>query len=812
MPRPWNLLEWKDWLASFPLEVTACIQFEIFQSEQCPVEQKARWYIEWWLSMANLQYCVSLEEAEEILLLWAYTWPSSSLKEALCRLGARTIVAYQEVSTIAAWNSRAWDSNAFLVPWLGENASDQGNFILRSHGVCSALWVKDTEAQWMCGRVWVHIPCQNLSQFLAANEDVEVYRLVAWTCISLIPLDVCGGARQEHAKPQVGDRVLALQEPWLSKILIGEKSIELRSQLAQEGFVWLAKGNVIYGSAKIEHCEVLTKKKFVELGMRHCVLGTELPYKGRTYGLWLTEVQQLEQPVAFYRLRGSCGWARVRYGPNDAVRPSGSRKRRSTATPWPMQCDLCLFQPARSFVPTTGRLQLDDSIALPSGVAGLAGQTLISANTLGDGACAIHAAFGKTNRNGQLECVSARSLAAKALTDALRCESGYLNERIAAVRMSLWDELALPAAAGMDSVEAQIFWRNLSELYPEEAGKVREAVAVEAERTTELTKQKYKLAKACRSFFVNGTVSCIESLCSRIGYATNEGAEDCFEERRDGKYVKGTRNSVWPAEGPMKKMDAIRYDHDAFDSLRLAVFLARDLEMCIEVLKDIAKDMENVEGERLQKELEEYLRQAEQSEDKVRPTQPQSFYDAAVDAYLCSVMEDGYYFSYDEVATVAERRGQGLLIVKEDEAANFVPCCAVQNGSNRQPVIIILVKNANSSGRVRSHFERLASQAQVKAKLDAAIEYSDGHGERQSAVTTCMTQIEEDSLAQEKTQETLAGGAASFSDIDCPLQENKLSEDEPFGTEIPTGRPQFDDAETRTGDAAKEGCSSEDEA
>ena len=142
-----NVLEWYDWLPSFPLEVTACIQFEIFQWEQCPVEQKAWWYVQWWLSMANLHPCVSLEGAEEILLLWAYTWPSSSLKEALCRLGARTTVAYHEVSTIAAWNSRAWDSNVFLVPWLGENALDQGNFILQSHGVCSALWVKDTEAQ-----------------------------------------------------------------------------------------------------------------------------------------------------------------------------------------------------------------------------------------------------------------------------------------------------------------------------------------------------------------------------------------------------------------------------------------------------------------------------------------------------------------------------------------------------------------------------------------------------------------------------------------------------------------------------------------
>ena len=207
-----NVLEWYDWLPSFPLEVTACIQFEIFQWEQCPVEQKAWWYVQWWLSMANLHPCVSLEGAEEILLLWAYTWPSSSLKEALCRLGARTTVAYHEVSTIAAWNSRAWDSNVFLVPWLGENALDQGNFILQSHGVCSALWVKDTEAQWMCGRVQVDIPCQNLPQFLAANEDVEVYRLVAWSCIRLLPLDVCGGAVQEHAKPQVGDCVLALQE------------------------------------------------------------------------------------------------------------------------------------------------------------------------------------------------------------------------------------------------------------------------------------------------------------------------------------------------------------------------------------------------------------------------------------------------------------------------------------------------------------------------------------------------------------------------------------------------------------------------
>ena len=612
---------------------------------------------------------------------------------------------------------------------------------------------------------------------------------------------------------------------------------------------------------------------------------------------------------------------------------------------WPRQEDACLFEATQTFAPTTGRLEQDGALAVPPCFGNLVGQTFTSANTLGDGACGIHAAFGSTNRHRQLECARARSVALEALAQALRNEGAHLEPHAAAVRASLWDELALPAARGVASPEASLFWQHLLELHPEEAAKVQAAVRLEASRDAACAKQKGMLSNACREFFLNASATDINTLCSRIGYSTHEGAEDCFEQRRGGKYVKGTLNSIWPPAGPVTKMEAICCEHAAFDGLREAVFLSRDLGHCIGIVKELAMNMASDNVIILAKQLEEY-HQHLQSQSKTQSTQPPSFYNAAVDAYLSAVVEKSYFFSYDEVATVAEIKGQSLLIVKEAGGTNFVPCCVVANAApQRTQPVVILVKNANTNDRVRSHFERLAPENFVRAGCGAAA-HAEGDKVRapeEGEPVLCLTkhwlkcilsgkktlelraqstrhdfiwlaernviagsarvsrtqklnnktflelrkfhQVDGDKMPYETTfglwlvdvvalpkpKEFLrlrgaigwcrvrfsrAGLWASLrkqqqrsgaDSVQCVMDgcaeqhrhmngagcgesledakpndaepwrcaaatEDGLSGDEPRGTEIPTGRPDLDDAETRTGAAAKEGCSSEDEA
>ena len=66
-----------------------------------------------------------------------------------------------------------------------------------------------------------------------------------------------------------------------------------------------------------------------------------------------------------------------------------------------------------------------------------------------------------------------------------------------------------------------------------------------------------------------------------------------------------------------------------------------------------------------------------------------------------------------------------------------------------------------------SHFERLAQQALVD-KLDAAVKYSDGHGEPQSVYVFDKNRGAQFSAGK---QDTVAAVAAALPDIDCILQE-----------------------------------------
>ena len=514
--------------------------------------------------------------------------------------------------------------------------------------------------------------------------------------------------------PEVGERVMTLSKPWLQKILSGEKTLELRSCRAKAGFVWLGAGNTIYGSAKIDQCEVLTPERFLALRPHHGVAGECLPYKKtKTVGLWLSDVRRLDTPVPFFRLRGSCGWASVRFGPLDLQKqPAKEKHCTSDIRPsWPQLQDRLLFEPTLSFTPTMKILRWNEEAAAPTYLQEFVEHEWVSANTLGDGACGMHAAFGALNADGFLECGLSRLLAAESLARALK--SRAQTAHVEAVRLALWNELALPAACGKGGPEGQLFWNELKRKCSSAADQVQAIAGERVGQRDQARQEKDDLTKACRAFFLSASDAAFMSFCHKVGYSESEGQEDCFEVRGDRKIVKGTRNTPW-AEGPVRtKQEAIRHESPAYDALRTAVFLGNCIEHCKQVLHEVEAEFNCPEAEAVHFALRICSSSAAPGPGSTKDM-PQEVEEAVVDAYLATISMQNYFFSYDEIAVVADMRMQSLVVVKE-EGANFVPCCLVHHVG--VPPVVILVKNAETEHRVRSHFERLAPRMAVTSLL-----------------------------------------------------------------------------------------------
>ena len=232
----WTFSDLRNCILSFPYEVQTCIQWLVVWCKSCPVEDKPYWYMCWCLSVANLSGELLIEVAEPSILLWKYTWPKSSLKEAMNDLGAETSTTYQHVQTVAEWNSRAWDSNVVLAPCLQRPHVMPGAYIVKLGCVTTALWVTSHMAVWSCGRLWAEFPLTKLHVFVEAHPDLELYRLVLTptacqtqqqqpsgeevsplvNASGKAALDVIGGSNSpeqgECAVPRSGDRVMTLQE------------------------------------------------------------------------------------------------------------------------------------------------------------------------------------------------------------------------------------------------------------------------------------------------------------------------------------------------------------------------------------------------------------------------------------------------------------------------------------------------------------------------------------------------------------------------------------------------------------------------
>lgn len=130
-------------------------------------------------------------------------------------------------------------------------------------------------------------------------------------------------------KPQIGDRVLVLREPWLMKVLTGEKTLEIRSRACRLGRTWLGREGKVYGSVDIVGTQPLTEQEFRDKGALHHWPADEPPPYNKIVGWTLSGARALETPLPYWRPRTAIGWNVFREKEEDL--PIQGRKKRAVA-------------------------------------------------------------------------------------------------------------------------------------------------------------------------------------------------------------------------------------------------------------------------------------------------------------------------------------------------------------------------------------------------------------------------------------------------------------------------------------------------
>jgi len=115
-----------------------------------------------------------------------------------------------------------------------------------------------------------------------------------------------------------GASILIIQEPWVSLILDGHKSFEIRGRICNKPrgekiYIALSGGGgIVVGAATFVACHgPLSKAEYAAAGERHCVAGEALPYGGSTYAWELTKPVRFRTPIPYNHKRGVVVWAKM---------------------------------------------------------------------------------------------------------------------------------------------------------------------------------------------------------------------------------------------------------------------------------------------------------------------------------------------------------------------------------------------------------------------------------------------------------------------------------------------------------------------
>ena len=274
------------------------------------------------------------------------------------------------------------------------------------------------------------------------------------------------------------------------------------------------------------------------------------------------------------------------------------------------------------------------------------GMACISANTLGDGACGLHAVFGETHGSHlRWSDPNGRQRAAEALRAVVE---GGPSEQARSIQTALWEELAVPGAGGKGGPESKLFWCSLLQMQPALCAQIEETVRQTEANAKHSEARKMKLKAVCRDSFLEASKELVvEPTCRAIGFLEEEGGALCYEERRHGQWVKGS--DAKRPDGPSRpetKWEAVFDPDPVYDPLRTAVFLnPPDQEAVLGAL----------EGLRVTccMQIAEALRCLRASQQAVAGP-PAHFVAEALPAYLAAVQNSSYYLTADELVAVSE--------------------------------------------------------------------------------------------------------------------------------------------------------------
>ena len=316
--------------------------------------------------------------------------------------------------------------------------------------------------------------------------------------------------------------------------------------------------------------------------------------------------------------------------------------------------------------------------------------------TLGGGACGVHALLGVPNSSGMLECAGARGMAVESLSRSLACNSCV---HAAILRESWWHELAVPAASGeAPTQEAKLLWSEFQARYPEGAERGQQQVEKEQAEKRRAQGGLGELREACRTFFKSVSHEGLLEVCARLDYASTEAQELCYEPRA-GQYVVKGSGGLWPEGGPQTKLEAMIDCRAVFDELRLAVFLR--CPCLVEVESSLrGSDIDKEACQAMAAAVAAFREAPQQTTGHTG-----SFLSEASATYLAIVQDPSYYFSCDEIALIARQRGLNVILAKELGRKQWVAEAVVHSGAG--PFQAILLRGASGAGHVRTHFERL---------------------------------------------------------------------------------------------------------
>ena len=111
--------------------------------------------------------------------------------------------------------------------------------------------------------------------------------------------------------PKAGDKILVVKEPWLSLILSGAKTMELRGSALKAGTDYLGHKKTIYWVIVTGQPQyIMSDQQFQAMRNLHRVIGVR-PYK-MTFGLPIVSCRAITPHVPYIHRRGAIGIVKFR--------------------------------------------------------------------------------------------------------------------------------------------------------------------------------------------------------------------------------------------------------------------------------------------------------------------------------------------------------------------------------------------------------------------------------------------------------------------------------------------------------------------